>query len=158
MLAYPPFVSCVGALGIALLGVHQAVTLLRSLLVRVGGQGVEDYLYSPAVGLIVTYVEVVIGFGVLVMHFGRQRVRVRYVLGGATLFFGLGGLAQRAFGIYLDSVAELSTIYGSLSTVLVFILWIYYSIFLLLFSSLFLHVLIEDVQCNSPPSVDETMC
>jgi uncharacterized BrkB/YihY/UPF0761 family membrane protein len=36
-------------------------------------------------------------------------------------------LAKRAFGVYLDGASNLSLIYGSITTVIIFMLWAYYT-------------------------------
>jgi membrane protein len=65
----------------------------------------------------------------------------------AALFAGLlWELAKHLFGWYVVHLAEYSNIYGSLSTLVIFVLWIYYSSTILIVGGEFAYFLEEDRQ------------
>lgn len=64
---------------------------------------------------------------------------------GASLFAGsLWELAKHLFAWYVVHLAEYSIIYGSLSTVVIFVLWVYYSSTILVLCGEFAYLLEED--------------
>ena len=62
------------------------------------------------------------------LHGGRLVTRLPGAL-LATLLFELG---QAGFALYLDKVADLKAVYGSLSSIIVLLLWLYVSAFILI--------------------------
>ena len=67
----------------------------------------------------------------------------------ASLFTGLlWELAKHLFGWYVIHVAEYSIFYGSLSTLIIFVLWVFYSSTILILGGEFAYFLEEDRQNN----------
>lgn len=54
-----------------------------------------------------------------------ERWTIRQVLPGVVLAVLLWGLASWGFGLYLDSISQYSRIYGTLATVVVFLMWLW---------------------------------
>jgi len=68
----------------------------------------------------------------------------------AALFTGLfWELAKHLFGWYVAHLAEYSIVYGSLSTLVVFVLWVYYSSTILIVGGEFAYFLEEDRQSST---------
>lgn len=61
-------------------------------------------------------------------HVGWDAIWPAALLGGVAW-----ELAKRAFGYYLETLANLSVVYGSITTVIIFMLWAYYTSAILLF-------------------------
>jgi membrane protein len=85
---------------------------------------------------------VLIGFYlVTVKLFLNVKIRWRYQLFSAVIFCLLWLFARKFFGLYIQHISEVNLLYGSLSSVILFLLWIFYSSMALLFSLEVLHVL-----------------
>jgi membrane protein len=68
----------------------------------------------------------------------------------AALFTGLfWELAKHLFSWYVVHIAEYSIVYGSLSTLVVFVLWVYYSSTILIVGADFAYFLEEDRQSST---------
>lgn len=68
----------------------------------------------------------------------------------AALFSGLlWELAKHFFGWYIVHLAEYSIVYGSLSTLVVFVLWVYYSSTILIVGGEFAYLLEEDRESST---------
>ncbi len=74
------------------------------------------------------------GFAVVVVWFGSRKLRFRHVAAGSGLFCALWMVAESAFRAYLEMVTTFSLIYGSLSTLMVMVLWVYYGALVFLLS------------------------
>ena len=74
------------------------------------------------------------GFAVMVVWFGSRKLRFRHVAVGSGLFCALWMAAEAAFRAYLEMVTTFSLIYGSLSTLMVMVLWVYYGALVFLLS------------------------
>lgn len=72
-------------------------------------------------------------FSLLTAYFSQRRLRWKALLSGGMLFSLLWMLAVRLFGLYLEKVARFSLLYGSLATLAVVVVWIFYSAAILLF-------------------------
>jgi len=76
----------------------------------------------------------------------RIRVHFKSAL-QAALFAGLfWELAKHLFGWYVVHLAQYSIFYGSLSTVVIFVLWVYYSSMILVVGAEFAYFLEKDRQ------------
>jgi membrane protein len=65
-------------------------------------------------------------FVAIVSHVSQQhRVRAP-LLAGTLVFLGLFALSRWAFGVYVERFARFDLVYGSLATVVVSLVWIYY--------------------------------
>jgi len=85
---------------------------------------------------------VLIGFYlVTVKLFLNVKIKLRYQLFSAVFFCGLWIFARKFFGLYIQHISEVNLLYGSLSSVILFLMWIFYSSMALLFSLEVMHVL-----------------
>jgi membrane protein len=80
-------------------------------------------------------------FIILLKYFSKERVKLKYALAGGVLFSLLWMLAIQIFGYYLTHVARFSLIYGSLATLAIIVVWIFYSACILLLCTEFTSVL-----------------
>ena len=69
------------------------------------------------------------------------KVQMKYRLFSAGLFSVLWIIARRVFKLYLYHVSRVNLLYGSLSSVIVILLWIFYSSAALLYSVEVMYVL-----------------
>lgn len=122
------FLVFLGALGLFAVIGHYVLVLVDTVIAAGGGNPIVDRLYSsPAVGLLLTYAGAGIGFGVLVRYFSTTRLSLPHVAAGATLFFLLWELALQAFTLYVEHIARFNLLYGSVSTAMVLIVWVFYT-------------------------------
>ena len=99
-----------------------------------------NYTRSEPINLISLLV--LIGFYlVTVKLFLNVRIKLRYQLFSAVIFCGLWIFARKFFGLYIQHISEVNLLYGSLSSVILFLMWIFYSSMALLFSLEVMHVL-----------------
>ena len=85
---------------------------------------------------------VLIGFYlVTVKLFLNVKIKWRYQFFSAVIFCLLWLFARKFFGLYIQHISEVNLLYGSLSSVILFLMWIFYSSMALLFSLEVLHVL-----------------
>ena len=99
-----------------------------------------DYTRSQPINLMSLLV--LIGFYlVTVKLFLNVRVKWRYQLFSAVIFCILWLVARKFFGLYIRHISEVNLLYGSLSSVILFLMWIFYSSMALLFSLEVMHVL-----------------
>ena len=80
-----------------------------------------------AVVLIVFYL-------VTIKLFLNVKIRFRHRLVSAILFCILWLIARKLFSLYISHITEVSVLYGSLSSVILILMWIFYSSMALLFS------------------------
>ena len=85
---------------------------------------------------------VLIGFYlVTVKLFLNVKIKWRYQFFSALIFCVLWIVARKFFGLYIQHISEVNLLYGSLSSVILFLMWIFYSSMALLFSLEVMHVL-----------------
>ena len=85
---------------------------------------------------------VLIGFYlVTVKLFLNVKIKWRYQFLSGFIFCILWILARRFFGLYIQHISEVNLLYGSLSSVILFLMWIFYSSMALLFSLEVMYVL-----------------
>jgi len=85
---------------------------------------------------------VLIGFYLVTIKlFLNVKIRLRHRLASAVVFCLLWLLARKLFSVYIGHITEVSVVYGSLSSVIVILMWIFYSSLALLFSVEVLHSL-----------------
>jgi uncharacterized BrkB/YihY/UPF0761 family membrane protein len=71
---------------------------------------------------------VLIGFYlVTVKLFLNIKIKWRYQFFSAVIFCMLWILARKFFGLYIQHISEVNLLYGSLSSVILFLMWIFYS-------------------------------
>ncbi|MGB5750016.1 MAG: YihY/virulence factor BrkB family protein [Desulfobacterales bacterium] len=103
-------------------------------------QLVLNYTRSQPINLMSLLV--LIGFYlVTVKLFLNVKIKLRYQLFSAVIFCGLWIFARKFFGLYIQHISEVNLLYGSLSSVILFLMWIFYSSMALLFSLEVMHVL-----------------
>jgi membrane protein len=107
-----------------------------------------ENLYRLAVGytrsqpLNLVSLLVLIGFYlVTVKLFLNVKIKWRYQFLSGFIFCILWILARRFFGLYIQHISEVNLLYGSLSSVILFLMWIFYSSMALLFSLEVMYVL-----------------
>jgi membrane protein len=86
---------------------------------------------TPA-GQVITAVAIILGFVVVVKAFTHRTVVGRYALAGGAIFYVAFQAAHRVYDFYLQKLAKIGAMYGSFATLIVVILWIYFSATLLL--------------------------
>lgn len=86
---------------------------------------------TPA-GKVATAALIVVGFVVLLKVFTHQRVHARFALLGGALFYGLFVLAHLVYDVYIERFSNLGAMYGGFATLVIVVLWIYFSATLLL--------------------------
>ena len=69
------------------------------------------------------------------------KIRLRHQLVSAFVFCLLWIVARKLFSVYISHITEVNVLYGSLSSVIVILMWIFYSSMALLFSIEVLHAL-----------------
>jgi YihY family inner membrane protein len=87
---------------------------------------------TTAVGIVVTSIGLVVGFVVMLKVFVHHEVHTRFALVGGALFCVLFQLAHVVYDVYLDKITNVGALYGSFATLIIIVLWIYFSATLLL--------------------------
>jgi len=127
------FVGFVGTIGVFVVISHYVLTFASSFVEAAGGRPLFEYVYgTQLVSLVASWVGIAVAFIGLISYFGQKRIRVAYLLTGATLFFFMFEVARFLFSLYLEYVAQFSAIYGSLSTLMIVIVWTFYTVVLFL--------------------------
>jgi YihY family inner membrane protein len=78
---------------------------------------------------------------VTIKLFLNIKIQLRHRLASAVVFCLLWIMARKLFSLYIRHVTEVSVLYGSLSSVIVILMWIFYSSLALLFSVELLYTL-----------------
>lgn len=68
----------------------------------------------------------VLVYAAILKAFTQEKVRMRFALTGGTLFLTLFVIARKIYEIYLEDIANLGAVYGSLAAVMTVVLWIFY--------------------------------
>jgi YihY family inner membrane protein len=76
----------------------------------------------------------IIFYLVTIKLFLNVKIRLRHRLASAMIFCVLWIVARQLFSIYISHITEVNVLYGSLSSVIVILMWIFYSSLALLFS------------------------
>ncbi|MDY6822599.1 MAG: YihY/virulence factor BrkB family protein [Thermodesulfobacteriota bacterium] len=69
------------------------------------------------------------------------RIRFKYQLFAGVFFYVLWLAAKVLFGLYITRISSLTLIYGSLSSIIIVLIWIYYAALVLLFTMEVMHEL-----------------
>jgi membrane protein len=134
------------AIGLGFLAVHYLSVLSSSFYSARDpsfGQTLNDLL-SEHVALR-TLGAVFIGtlvFTILIKYFTRKKMPLGPTAAAGILFSVLWLIAARLFGYYLHHIAQFSLLYGSLASLAILILWIFYSACVLLICAEFLKALL----------------
>jgi YihY family inner membrane protein len=78
---------------------------------------------------------------VTIKLFLNVKIRLRHRLASAVIFCVLWIVARHLFSVYISHITEVNVLYGSLSSVIVILMWIFYSSLALLFSVEILYAL-----------------
>jgi membrane protein len=149
------FVGFVATLGVLSVIAHYVTVFADSFIAAAGGRPLYEYVYSTALmSKILAYLGTVVAFIGLLRYFCRERVRLLYLWIGASLFFFFFELAKLGFSFYLEYVAQFSALYGSLSTLMVLVIWIYYTVVIFLWSAAMVKVLATTVSAPGLPVID----
>ncbi len=139
------FVAFLLALGLLFLLAHYlgviTSTFATARNVNLGARLQEILSASPLLRISVTVLIATLVFVVLLKYFTKERVRIQYAFYGGLLFSVLWMLAIRAFAYYLSHIARFSLLYGSLATLAIIVVWIFYSALVLLLCAEFTCVL-----------------
>lgn len=85
---------------------------------------------------------VLIGFYLVSIRlFLNVKIKWRHQLPAGIIFCLLWMLARDCFSLYIRHISEVNLLYGSLSSVIVILMWIFYSAITLLFSIEVMHAL-----------------
>jgi len=83
----------------------------------------------------------VVFYLVTIKLFLNVKIQLRHRLASAVVFCLLWIVARKFFSLYISHITEVSVLYGSLSSVIVILMWIFYSSLALLFSVELLYTL-----------------
>ena len=94
--------------------------------------GIEPGMIESVTGLLTGFVFAFVMFALVYKVTPYVETRWRQVLPGALLGAAVFELGKHAFMLYLGRVADFEAVYGSLSSIIVLLLWLYFSAFVLL--------------------------
>src|SRR5438874_9787804 len=101
-----------------------------------GAGAITDlFSVSRVVSLVVGVLVCTGVFVLLVRWFALERIRYPLLAAGGLVFGLLWLLARLLFTVYLNTIAPYGWVYGSFATVVVVLLWAYYSMIIFLFSA-----------------------
>jgi membrane protein len=118
------FTSAIRDTGVTVLGMHLSQYLAESLSFRS-----MSYLLMIAV------------FTAMFLIVPHRKIRFRFALLGGFLCVNLWYIAKFAFRWYVSNIAVFNIVYGALGTLIVVVLWIFYSANILLISAEFVAVI-----------------
>jgi YihY family inner membrane protein len=101
---------------------------------------VLDYFSLPQMNL-VSCLLLVLFFLAMNKLFLSTRIRLHHRLTAGVLFALLWIVARTIFGLYIQHIARINVLYGSLGSVCILLLWIFYSSVALLYSVEYMYVL-----------------
>jgi membrane protein len=108
------------------MAVSTGVELVAQLNLDLLGDGIDSIL-TVAGGHMTSYLFVFVLLGSLYKFVPYERPSWREVLPGALFAAFLFELVKSVFMLYIDKVAHLEAVYGSVSSVIVLLLWLYFS-------------------------------
>ena len=97
--------------------------------------GVDPEAISQVTGTLTSLAFAILTFALIYKVTPYIKVSWRQVLPGAVLAAGAFEVLKRAFLLYLGRIAHLEAIYGSLSSIIVLLLWLYVSAWVLIFGA-----------------------
>ena len=116
------------------MAVSTGVDLLAQLNLGLFGDRVDNVLTLLG-GHMTSYLFVFVMLGALYYLVPYERPSWREVLPGALFAAFLYELGKAGFMLYIENVAHLEAVYGSVSSIIVLLLWLYYSARVLLFGA-----------------------
>ena len=76
---------------------------------------------------ILTFTIINVGFMIMVYYTARKKIKLWALFGGSLIFFVLFELSRFVFSYYIEHFARFDLVYGSLATIMIGIVWVYYS-------------------------------
>lgn len=101
---------------------------------------VIDYFTFTQINLVSALI-LVLFFLITIKLFLALPIKLHHRLMAALMFVSLWLFARQLFGFYIQRVSRINVLFGSLSSVCIILLWIYYSSLAMLYSVSFMHVL-----------------
>jgi membrane protein len=95
----------------------------------------------PVVLYVTPLVLLFVAFVLVMKFFLGSSARWSHTFAGGAVFTVLFTLAREGFGIYLERMANLNALYGSLTAVIILIVWVYYLTMVILLSAEFMRAL-----------------
>lgn len=138
------FIGFIGAVVIMVLAGHYMVVLVNSWLSAVEQPPLEEVVYANSlVGFVISLVGTVIVFVSLVKYFCRMSVPLKSLFVGSGIFWVLFEISKQVFLWFLEYFAQFNLLYGSLSTLMVLIVWVFYTSSIFLFSAVAVRMLLD---------------
>lgn len=97
--------------------------------------GISGYELPRLRSWIVSFAMILLVFALIYKLAPYVETRWRQILPGALLAAALFELVKTAFVMYLDKVAHFQAVYGSLSSIIILLLWLYISALILFFGA-----------------------
>jgi membrane protein len=122
------FLGFVGGLGLYLLVSSYVMSLVNYIIVAQGGESLYSYIYSSVIFVMLqSYISSVLVFIVLMRVFTTVRFEWKWLFCGGTVFYLLWKVSGVVFDIYVKNISRLSLVYGSISALVVLMLWVFYA-------------------------------
>jgi len=115
-------------------------TAIRNTSLMVGGIDLSFYVAKSLSFSYLVYVFLIILFTVMFRIMPTTQIRFPFALVGGVIFVNLWYVAKIAFHWYVENIAVFNIVYGTLGTLIIVVLWIYYSANILLISAEFISV------------------
>ncbi len=148
------FLGFVGGLGLYLLVSSYVMSLVNSVIVARGGESLYGYIYSSVAFLLVqSYIGSVLVFVVLMRVFTTVRFEWKWLLCGGTVFYLLWKVSGVVFDIYVRNISRLSLMYGSISALVVLMLWVFYASVIFLYCAALVRQL-QGIQVLTSPDAE----
>ena len=68
----------------------------------------------------------VLVYAAVLKAFTHEKVELRFAVSGGLLFLSLFVVARKVYEVYLDDIANLGAVYGSLAAVMTVVIWVFY--------------------------------
>lgn len=93
------------------------------------------FIHDTIINYVIPFLLVFLSLIWLYKFLPNKKVRINDAISGAFLTAVLWEAAKHIFTWYVGEIADYKSLYGSLTTIIVFLLWIYYSASILLFGA-----------------------
>jgi len=121
-------------------------TVGSHILITINNTPYVNQVYNLAMPVLTSHrlsllsaVVLIVFYLVTIKLFLNTKIRFRHRLVSAIVFCLLWLIARQLFSLYISHITEFSVLYGSLSSVILILMWIFYSSLALLFSVEILH-------------------
>ena len=123
----------IGLLFLVSLGASSVISIFR----RISDVTWADSLFVHAGSRLVAFLLVFLVFLLLYKFIPAVRTRWNYVWPGALLAALLFELSRSLFILYLDNLVNFALVYGSIASIILLLIWIYYSAFIMIMGAEF---------------------